>query len=96
MALHDAVARPYSGKRSGPERGESWTESEDGLTYEFKLRPNITFHNGAPVTATDVEFSFQRYKGSGASVLREKVKSVEVVDARTIMQLAWAFVRRLG
>jgi peptide/nickel transport system substrate-binding protein len=42
------------------------------------------FHNGAPVTATDAEFSFQRYKGSGATVLREKVKRVEVVDAQTI------------
>ncbi|PON11627.1 hypothetical protein C2W62_43825 [Candidatus Entotheonella serta] len=84
MTMHDAVVRPYPGERSGPALAESWTESEDGLTYEFKLRPGITFHNGAPVTATDVEFSFQRYKGSGVGVLREKVKQVEVVDAQTI------------
>ncbi len=36
------------------------------------------------MTATDVEFSFQRYKGSGAGVLREKVKQIEVMDAQTI------------
>ena len=84
MTLHDALVRPYPGERSGPALAESWTESEDGLTYEFKLRPGLTFHNGAPVTATDAEFSFQRYKGSGATVLREKVKRVEVVDAQTI------------
>ena len=84
MTMHDALVRPYPGERSGPALAESWTESEDGLTYEFKLRPNITFHNGAPVTATDVEFSYQRYKGSGASVLKDRVKRVEVVDERTI------------
>ncbi len=84
MTMHDAVVRPYPGERSGPALAESWTESEDGLTYEFKLRPGITFHNGVPVTATDVEFSFQRYKGSGAGVLREKVKQIEVMDAQTI------------
>lgn len=84
MTLHDAVVRPYPGERSGPALAESWTESPDGLTYEFKLRPGLTFHNGEPVTATDVEFSFQRYKGSGAKVLQEKVKRVEVVDAHMV------------
>jgi peptide/nickel transport system substrate-binding protein len=84
MTLHDAVVRPYPGERSGSALAESWTESPDSLTYEFKLRPGLTFHHGEPVTATDVEFSFQRYKGSGAKVLQEKVKSVEVVDAQTV------------
>lgn len=84
MSMHDAVVRPYPGERSGPALAESWSESEDGLTYEFKLKPGLTFHNGDPITATDVEFSFQRYKGSGAKVLQDKVKQVEVVDPQTI------------
>lgn len=34
--------------------------SEDGLTYTIKLRPNLTFSDGSPVTAADVEYSFER------------------------------------
>ena len=73
-AIHDALVRPYPGHKMGPSLAESWSESEDGLTYEFKLRPNIKFHNGDPVTAEDVKFSFDRYKGAAASVLHEHVK----------------------
>jgi peptide/nickel transport system substrate-binding protein len=82
-AIHDALVRPYPGHRMGPSLAESWSESEDGLTYEFKLRPNLKFHNGDPLTAEDVKFSFDRYKGAAASTLREHVKEVEVVDPRT-------------
>ena len=39
---------------------ESWTISEDGKTFTFKLRPGLTFQNGDPVTAEDVAFSLQR------------------------------------
>jgi len=39
---------------------ESWTVSPDGKTFTFKVRPNLKFHSGAPVTAEDVEFSLQR------------------------------------
>jgi peptide/nickel transport system substrate-binding protein len=39
---------------------ESWTVSPDGKTLTFKIRPNLKFHSGAPVTVEDVEFSLQR------------------------------------
>lgn len=39
---------------------ESWDVSEDGLTYTFKLKPNLTFASGNPITAADVAFSFER------------------------------------
>ena len=45
-----------------PSLAESWTESPDGLVYEFKLREGLTFHNGDPFTGEDVQFSFLRYK----------------------------------
>lgn len=82
--LHDALVRPLPGERMGPALAESWSESPDGLTYEFKLRPNLRFHNGDPCTTEDVQFSFERYKGAGARELHSKVKNIEVVDARTI------------
>src|SRR5215467_2485719 len=43
---HDALVRPLPGQRMGNSLGESWSESPDGLTYEFKLRQGVKFHNG--------------------------------------------------
>src|ERR1700752_3865692 len=40
-ALHDALVRPYPGHKMGPGLAESWEESEDGLVYEFRLRPGL-------------------------------------------------------
>src|ERR1043166_3278042 len=68
-AIHDALVRPYPGHKMGPSLAESWEESEDGLDYEFKLRPGLKFHNGDPLIAEDVKFSFERYKGTGAKIL---------------------------
>jgi peptide/nickel transport system substrate-binding protein len=83
-AIHDALVRPYPGHKMGPSLAESWTESADGLTYEFTLRPNLMFHNGDPLTTEDVKFSFERYRGAAASILRERVKDVEIVDPRVV------------
>ena len=79
-AIHDALVRPYPGHKMGPSLAESWKESPDGKTYEFKLRPGLKFHNGDPVTTEDVKFSFERYKGASAKVLQEHVAQVEIVD----------------
>src|SRR5881396_1115339 len=79
-ALHDALVRPYPGQKMGPSLAESWRESPDGKTYEFRLRAGLRFHNGDPVTADDVRFSFERYKGAGAKILQERVRKVEVVS----------------
>src|SRR5262249_8777513 len=57
-ALHDGLVRPLPGERMGPSLAASWTESPDGLTYTFTLRSHLTFHNGDPCTAEDVQFSF--------------------------------------
>jgi peptide/nickel transport system substrate-binding protein len=83
-ALHDALVRPYPGTKMGPSLAESWTESEDGLTYEFKLREGLKFHNGDPLTTEDVKFSFDRYQGAGAKEIKARVKEVEIVDPRVI------------
>src|SRR5438034_1901289 len=64
-AIHDALAKAMPQSQMSPSLAESWTESPDGLRYEFVLRKGATFHNGEPVTAEDVKFSFERYRGSG-------------------------------
>ena len=91
-ALHDALVKPMPGKPMAPSLAESWTTSRDGLVYEFALRKGVTFHNGDPVTAEDVKFSFERYRGSSAKTLHERVARVEVVDplhVRFVLKAPW-------
>ena len=64
-AVHDALVKPMPGGDNTPSLAESWTQSKDGLIYEFVLRKGVKFHNGDPVTAEDVKFSFDRYRGAG-------------------------------
>ncbi len=80
-ALHDALVKPMPAGPNTPSLAESWTQTKDGLTYEFVLRKGVKFHNGDPVTAADVKFSFERYKGAGAKLLKERVREVQIVDA---------------
>jgi peptide/nickel transport system substrate-binding protein len=80
-ALHDAVVKPMPGNPTAPSLAESWTASPDGLVYEFVLRRGVKFHNGDPVTAEDVKFSLERYRGAAHRVLKERVAAVEIPDA---------------
>src|SRR5262245_9978593 len=90
--LHDALVKPMPGNLNAPGLAESWTVSKDGLTYEFVIRKNAKFHNGDPVTAEDVKFTYDRYKGSGAKLFKEKVKEVQVVapnKVRIVLKEQW-------
>jgi hypothetical protein len=77
-AIHDALIKPMPGDPQCPCLATHWTESEDWLAYTFDLRQGLTFHNGDPFTAEDVRYSFERYHGTGAALLRAKVKQVVV------------------
>src|SRR5262245_54580577 len=80
-ALHDALVKPMPGKSMAPSLAESWSVSPDGLVYEFVLRKGPRFHNAEPVTADDVKFSFERYRGISAKALKDRVAAVETPDA---------------
>ena len=91
-ALHDALVKPMPGNLNTPSLAESWTMSKDGRTWDFMLRKGTRFHNGDPVTGEDVKFSFERYKGAGAPLFRERVKEVQVVDpghVRFVLHEPW-------
>jgi peptide/nickel transport system substrate-binding protein len=83
-ALHDALVKPMPGNPMAPSLAESWIASPDGLVYEFVLRKGVQFHNGDPLTADDVKFSFERYRGVAAKNFRTRVAAVEVVDPHRI------------
>ncbi|HEV7265351.1 MAG TPA: ABC transporter substrate-binding protein [Falsiroseomonas sp.] len=70
-----------------PGLAESWRVVDD-TTWEFKLRPGVRFHNGAPLTSADVAASFQRVPNvpgnpNSYSIYLSGVTGVEVVDDLT-------------
>jgi len=52
-----------------PDVAESWSVSADALTYTFKIRSNIIFHDGTPLTAKDVKASFDRLRSPPAGIV---------------------------
>src|SRR6266542_186461 len=79
-ALHEALVKPMPGNPAAPGLAESWSASPDGLVYEFVLRKGVKFHNGEAVTAEDVKFSFERYRGAAYKPLKESVVAIEIPD----------------
>ena len=83
-ALHDAVVKPMPEQALAPSLAESWSASEDGLNYEFALRQGAKFHNGEPVIAEDVKFSFERYRGTARDLMKDRVAAIETSDPRHV------------
>jgi peptide/nickel transport system substrate-binding protein len=84
-ALHDAMVKPMPEKSAAPCLAESWTATPDGLSYTFAIRKNAKFHNGEPVTAEDVKFSFERYHGVSAKLMHDAVATIETPDPQHVI-----------
>lgn len=69
-----------------PQLAESFEEGDDGMSYTFKIRSGITFHNGQTMTSADVLGSLERYRrvGTSSSVFKN-VAGIEAPDASTIV-----------
>ena len=67
---------------------ESWEVSPDGLTITVVLRPGVAWHDGAPLTAEDVRFTYEKLVDPAVrtpySSSYEMIDAVDVVDARTV------------
>jgi peptide/nickel transport system substrate-binding protein len=83
-ALHDAMVKPMPGTTQAGCLAEAWSMSEDGLSWDFTLRDGVKFHNGERVTAEDVKFSFERYRGAAHALMKEQVATIEAPDARHV------------
>ncbi len=66
LNVFEGLVKPAPDGGVLPGLAESYTVSPDGLTYTFKLRANVRFHDGQPVTAADVQYSFDRLMGKGS------------------------------
>jgi peptide/nickel transport system substrate-binding protein len=77
-ALHDSMLKPMPAGPFTPSLAERSSASEDGLTYEFVLRAGAKFHNGEQVTAEDVRFSFERYRGTGQAEMKRRIRSIDI------------------
>jgi peptide/nickel transport system substrate-binding protein len=79
-ALHDAMVKPMPGGAQTPCLAEAWSASEDGLVYDFTIRKDARFHSGEPVTAEDVRFSYERYRGAAHAEMHDNVAAIETPD----------------
>jgi peptide/nickel transport system substrate-binding protein len=91
FALYNGlVALDKSGKSISLDLAEEITPSKDALTWTIRLKPGITFHNGKPLTAKDVAFTFRRITDpktphNGApSLLPLDAQQMKILDARTL------------
>lgn len=69
-----------------PYVAESWETSEDGLTVTLKLRDDVTFHDGEPLTSADVKFSIETIKANHPfKTMLAPVASVDTPDDTTVV-----------
>ena len=86
--LYDTLVFPNAKGGVDPAVAKSWDISSDGLTYTFKLRDDVKFHDGSPLKASDVVYSFDRLKAIGegfAYLVTPDVVSVEAPDDTTVV-----------
>jgi len=86
--VFEGLTRIGAGGEVLPALAESWTVSDDGTVYTFKLRTGAKFHDGTPFSADDVKFSLDRARAEDSvnaqKALFAAIGSVDVVDPATV------------
>jgi len=86
--MHENLVRFSAKMQLEPALAESWLASKDGLTWTFKLRKGVKFHDGTPFAAKAVKYFFDRVLGDEkpfkASLYTPVVQGAEVIDDSTV------------
>ena len=88
MLIYDSLVRVDENLEPSPGLAESWKLSDDNLTWTFVLNDNAKWHDGKPVTAEDVKYSYEYIISSGLGMYAgglEDISSVEAVDEKTVV-----------
>ncbi|GFM18437.1 ABC-type dipeptide transport system, periplasmic component [Mycobacterium sp. PO1] len=85
--VFDTLVEPDENLQMRPALAESWEVSDDELTWTFRLRPGVTFHDGSPLTSEDVAFSYNRIIDEELTNVDKfsAVTAVEAVDPQTVV-----------
>ncbi|MCD4673609.1 MAG: peptide ABC transporter substrate-binding protein [Anaerolineaceae bacterium] len=75
-----------------PELAESWGISQDGETYNFALRPGVTWHDGEPFTADDVLFTIEMLREGEGLVPTDITEFWQEVEVKIFSDLTMQFV----
>jgi peptide/nickel transport system substrate-binding protein len=92
LNIYEGLVRLDENGKIHPLLASSWTVSDDGLTYSFKLQPNVKFHDGSPFDSSTVKFSLDRARAPDSTNAQkqffEPIDRVETPDALTaVMKL---------
>ena len=89
--MYDSLLHRNTKLEFEPSLATSWKALSD-TQWEFKIRKGVKFHNGETLTPEDVKYSFERYQGASAGLLKAKVARVDVVDplrVRFVLKQPW-------
>ncbi len=102
--VHDSIVTVDHKFTVIPNLAESFAVTDDGLTYTFKLRSDVKFHDGKPMTSADVKYSFERCKAKDTGAVNfevfNDVQAIETPDEHTVIvrlgQVNAPFLSRLA
>ena len=87
--LYDALLRKGAGGEFLPGLAESWS-TDDAVTWRFRLRSGVTFHDGRPCEAADVAFTYQSLLADGfASGKKEPLRVIEAIETPTPLDVVF-------
>ena len=81
--IYDGLTRIKPDLTVEPALAEGWEISEDGTSYMFVLREGVTFHDGTPLKASDVKFTFERLVDPETASTSAELASMKSIEATT-------------
>ncbi|MBE9607161.1 ABC transporter substrate-binding protein [Acetobacteraceae bacterium H6797] len=95
--VYDTLFALDKASKPQPQMVQDWTVSEDKLTFDFRLRPGLKFHDGAPVTSADVVASLKRWAprdvmGTRLMNVVDRLEEVDAASFRFVLKRPYGLV----